>query len=132
MRSSDALKYIVAKLDETTAWTLDQIGDCDNGHDVEVDALLDLVAEAKNLVAGDPRTYSDGRVVKSQREIQDGLMTSHVWHPDAASEKSNRWRGNLPSGHPDRKSPGVYQVSTNPMTQVIDVRVVRLVGEESA
>jgi hypothetical protein len=128
MRSDDALKYAAAILRQRTDWTLDGIGGsmCDGNHETDLDATREIVDEIADLAAefGDPRRYSDGRVVKSEKEIQLGLVTSHVWHPDPAVEGSHSWRSNLPSD-PGVPSPGIYEVTTYPVTQEIHVRVVR-------
>ena len=65
-------------------------------------------------------------MVQSSAEIQPGLITSHVWHPDAATEDATSWRASLPSD-PGEPSPGVYEVSLDPVVQEIHVRVVRTV-----
>lgn len=129
MRADDALKYAAAILKERADWTLDAIGgspDC-HGHEIETGAIADIVTDIKALAEqfGDPRRYSDGRLVRSSREIETGLVTAHVWHPDPTSEQIESHRGTLLSGHPDVPSPGLYEVTTYPLTQEIHVRVVR-------
>lgn len=131
MRADDALKYAAALLRDRTDWALDSIGGsmCDDsdGHEDELDAIHLAIAEVSSLaeLLGDCQHYSDGRLVRSSREIADGLVTSHVWHPVVRMEKSESWRGQLPSYDPDIPSPGMYEVTTYPETQHIHVRVVR-------
>lgn len=131
MRSDDALKYAAAILEGCTDWALDSISGsmCEGaaGHEEELNAIRDRVDEITALAAqfGDPRRYFDGRSVKSSKEIDCGLVTSHVWHPEPSREKSESWRGHLHSGDPDVPSPGIYEVTTYPETQEIHVRVVR-------
>lgn len=130
MRADDALKYAAALLDSRTGWALDAIGGsmCDyGGHEDELDAIHDAVREVMRIasLAGNPRHYSDGRVIQSSKEIEYGFVTSHVWHPDPSFEEVSSHRGPLPSGDPDLPSPGVYEVTTYPSTQDIHVRVVR-------
>jgi hypothetical protein len=125
---ADALKYSAALLKSVTEWALDSIGGglCDAGHEDETAAIYDTVNEVRDLAAqfGDPRLYSDGRRVQSSAEIQRGLVTSHVWHPDVTAEKPSSWRSTLPSD-PGVPSPGIYEVTLDPATQDIHVRVVR-------
>lgn len=130
MRADDALKYAAAMLRSCTDWALDSIGGstCDqDGHETELDAVYDTVSLVVSLANtfGDRRVYSDGRRVESTKEIAPGFVTSHVWEPDATAEESKSHRGNLPSGDPDAPSPGIYEVTTYPLTQEIHVRVVR-------
>lgn len=133
MRADDALKYAAAILRERTEWALDEIGgsSCDqHGHEMQTDAIHDITVDIAKLAArfGDPNRYSDGRVVQSSRWIEkDALSTGHVWHPDPAEEEPHSWRGSLPSYDPDVPPPGVYEVTTDPATQEIHVRVVRTV-----
>lgn len=135
--AADALKYAAALLRGRADWTCDSIGGAmcvhevehgqQEGHDVELDAIEEVVSDIETLAAqfGDPRRYSDGRRIKTSREIEYGLVTSHVWHPDPSAEQPRSWTGHLPSGDPDVPSPGVFQVTTTPRTQEIFVRVVR-------
>ena len=127
---ADALKYAAAILRQRIEWTTDAIAgsECDGDHDIELDAIGDVSAEISALAAsfGDIDRYSDGRRVKSRAEIALGLITEHVWHPDATQEESRSWRSHLLSGDPDVQSPGIYEVTTIPETQQIDVRVVRI------
>ena len=130
MTAADYLKYAAALLNARTDWACDSIAGaiCDgaDGHEVELDAINDAVREVQKMAAlfGYARKYSDGRRVVSYAEIQPGLVTSHVWHPDAAAEERTSWRSSLPSD-PGEPSPGVYEVSLEPATQEIFVRVVR-------
>ncbi|AGT12161.1 hypothetical protein JABBAWOKKIE_62 [Mycobacterium phage Jabbawokkie] len=130
MRAEDALKYVAQLLWERTEWTTDGIAgsECGGCHDIELDALSDIASEVFDIAAmfGSLRTYSDGRVVKTRKEIAEGLVTEHVWHPDPSVEKPRTWRSSLPSGDPDLPSPGLYEVTTDPSGQQIHVRVVRL------
>lgn len=130
MRADDALKYAAALLKSCAEWTGDAIGgsSCDHGgHELELDAIADAVEEITALAGlfGNRRLYSDGRAVDSYADIDHGLTTHHVWHPDASSEARRSHRGNLLSGDPDVPSPGIYEVTTDPVTQEIHVRVVR-------
>ena len=124
----DALKYAAAILRQRTEWTLDAIGGsgCDTDHEAELDATQSVVEVIEALAAqyGDPRRYSNGRLVQSSAEIQFGLVTSHVWHPDGLAEEPRSWRSSLPSD-PGVPSPGIYEVSYEPVGQDIHVRVVR-------
>lgn len=128
----DALKYAAALLQQRMEWTTDAIAgsECTVEHETELDAVYDTSREITGLAAafGDPRRYSDGRLVKSRAEIQRGLVTEHVWHPDPTLEYRRSWRGALPSD-PDVPSPGVYEVTVDPKAQDIHVRVVRLAAE---
>lgn len=129
MCAEDVLKYAAALLDSRSGWALDSIAGslCDQGgHEDELDAMHDLVTQINGFAAqyGDSRRYSDGRAVKTSKEIVFGLVTEHVWHPDPSREESRSWRSSLPSD-PGVPSPGVYEVTTYPETQQIHVRVVR-------
>lgn len=128
MRADDALKYAAALLKATADWTGDEISgsECGGGHEVALDAVDDRVRTVVDLAAefGNPLIYSDGRVVKSRKTIDGGLITEHIWHPDPTVEKPSSWRGYLLSD-PGIPSPGVYEVETDPSTQTIHVRVVR-------
>ncbi|CAM3224952.1 hypothetical protein [Tsukamurella hominis] len=132
MNGTDAIKYLAARLAERTDWAIDSIGGsgCDHDHDDELNALMDAVAEVRTFAAefaGDPHHYSDGRLVKSSAQIDDGLYTSVVWHPIVERDEARSWRGALLSGAPGVPSPGLYEVETDPTTQMITVRVVRAV-----
>jgi hypothetical protein len=126
--AADALKYAAALLKSRTDWTTDAIGgsDCSIDHDTELDAIGDVVDEIRGLAGrfGDMTRYSNGRRVESSAEIARGLVTHHVWHPDAAAEPSRSWRSHLPSD-PGEPSPGIYEVELHPASQEILVRVVR-------
>lgn len=134
MRADDALKYAAAILEDRARWALDSIGGscCDDqtGHELESDSIFEITEDIVKLASqfGDPNRYSDGRSVRSSTWIEkDSLSTGHVWHPDPAQERPASWRGHLLSGDPDTPSPGIYEVTTNPVTQDIHVRVVRAV-----
>jgi hypothetical protein len=127
--AADYLKYAAALLKERIDWTTDNIAGsgCDHdGHEQDTDAINDIADDILTLAAqfGDPRRYSDGRRVQSSAEIEHGLITSHVWHPDTTAEESRSWRSSLPSD-PGEPSPGLYEVTLEPTTQDIHVRVVR-------
>ncbi len=130
MRADDALKYAFAVVRDRVEWTTDEIGgsSCDHhGHELQCDAMFNLIEEIGSLAGqfGDTNLYSDGRVVRSVRWIEkDALSTGHVWHPDPSQERPQSWRGHLLSD-PGVPSPGIYEVSTDPATQEIHVRVVR-------
>jgi hypothetical protein len=128
--AADALKYAAAHLKSVTNWALDSIGGglCDGDHEDETAAIYDAVNEVLEIASrfGDRRIYSDGRRVEQYAEIQKGLVTHHVWHPDARTEEPRSWRSSLPSD-PGVPSPGVYEVTLEPSIQEIHVRVVRTV-----
>ncbi|GAB5904575.1 hypothetical protein [Mycobacteroides chelonae] len=126
---ADMLKYAAALLAARLEWITDEItgSGCDHGgHEPSIDALCDTGIQISELASlcGDPLRYSDGRQVKSTREIEQGVITSHVWYPDPGQEKPQSWRGAL-RHDPDEPSPGVYEVTLTPATQDIHVRVVR-------
>lgn len=128
-RADDALKYAAAILKSRTDWTTDAIGGsgCDTDHELELDAIDDTVREIRELAAqfGDPRRYSDGRMVEASAEIQRGLIAHHVWHPDPGVEQPTSWRADLPHD-PETPVPGIYEVSTDPVAQDIHVCTVRV------
>ncbi|APE17762.1 hypothetical protein BOH72_23370 [Mycobacterium sp. WY10] len=124
----DALKYAAAILKHREEWATDAIGgsDCTVDHELELEALSDTTREICALAAqfGDPCRYTDGRRVKSHAEIEYGVVTEHVWHPDPAAEEARSWRGTL-RHDPGVPCSGLYEVTTTPETQEIHVRVVR-------
>ncbi|MAS06193.1 MAG: hypothetical protein CL534_16135 [Ahrensia sp.] len=126
---ADYLKYAAAMLWQRVEWTTETIAvsSCDGAHDHELDAITDAACEIKSLAMqfGDPRRYSDGRAVQTTQQIEDGCYTVHVWHPEAATEDPRSWRGSL-RHDPDEPCPGVYEVTTDPATQQVHVRTVRL------
>lgn len=130
MRADDALKYAAALLHARADWVVDSIAGslCEgaDGHEAELDAIADISAEIDRLAAdfGNRLVYSDGRVVKSGTWIDNVVYTEHIWHPDATQEESRSWRGRLISD-PGVPSPGLYEVTTYPVTQEIHIRVVR-------
>ncbi|WP_440712083.1 hypothetical protein [Gordonia sp. FQ] len=133
MRADDAIKYAAAKLAHCTDWACDSIGGsmCDVDHSVETDAIGEAVGELYCLAAefGDPKTYSNGRIVQSRIWIvENELTTEVVWHPLPDGEGPQTWRGELSSGHPDLPSPGRYEVPTDPVTQQVFVKVFRDAG----
>ncbi|MCH9729156.1 MAG: hypothetical protein K0U84_05660 [Actinomycetia bacterium] len=126
--AADYLKYAAAILRQRIDWTTDAIGgsDCTIDHVRELDAIDDTLIEITYLAAqfGDPHHYADGRRVKTATEIEHGVVTEHVWHPDITAEEPRSWRGTL-RHDPDQPCPGLYEVSTTPATQELHVRVVR-------
>jgi hypothetical protein len=133
IRADDALKYAAAKLKSCTEWACDSIAGslCDHeGHEDELGAIYDTAAFIQGLAAqyGDLNRYSDGRAIKSHKDVTEdaGLRIEHIWEPNPYAEERSSWRGNLHSGHPDIPSPGVYEVSTSPLTQEIHIRVLTL------
>jgi hypothetical protein len=116
-------------LKSRTQWADDSIAGSDecNGHELELEAIDHTVTEIRRLAAqfGDPGRYSDGRVIESRAEIVPGFVTCHVWHPDPNVEEPASHRGLLLSD-PGVPSPGIYEVSTDPATQDIHIRVVRI------
>lgn len=127
IRPDDALKYAAAKLKSCTEWATDSIGAKTETVDDELDAINATVTEICGLAMQLPSRgrYSDGRAVVTRARILDGLVTEVVWHPDPAQDSPSSWRAALPSD-PDVASPGVYEVMTDPATQDVHVRVVRL------
>jgi hypothetical protein len=137
MRAEDALKYAAAILTKRTGWACEAIGtseECgtsemygDDVHGDELTAISAAVDEIRALAArfGDPRRYSDGRPIGTYAEIVPGFHTEHIWLPNPAEEKPRSWRDELPSFDPDLPSPGRYEVSTDPATQQVHVRVMR-------
>lgn len=127
--AADALKYAAALLRQRADWTTDLIGGsgCNVDHETSLAAIEATSDEISALATqfGDPRRYSDGRLVKSAREIEPGLVTEHVWHPDPSAEPATSWRGAL-RHDPDEPSPGIFEVTLDPAAQVIHVRTVRL------
>lgn len=127
--AADALKYAAAILRQRSEWTTDAIdcAECAIDHDTELDAILGICDEISALTEqfGDPRRYSDGRLVISRAEIQRGLTTEHVWQPNSTQEEPRSWNSSLPSD-PDVPSPGVYEVTTDPQTQRIHVQIVKI------
>lgn len=128
---SDALKWATAILRACEEWTTDSIAGsgCDHdGHAAELDAIHDVVTEIRSLAielfGRELMVYSDGRAVEQYAQIEDGVVTHHVWHPDPTSEDPRSWRGTL-RHDPGEPSPGVYEVSTDPARQSIRVQVVR-------
>lgn len=125
---ADLLKYAAALLAQRVEWTTDEISGsmCSGEHQIPLDAICDAASEIAALASqcGDTRRYSDGRHVRSSREIESGVITEHVWHPDPAAEQPSSWRGAL-RHDPGVPSPGVYEVTLAPVTQEILVRVVR-------
>lgn len=132
MRADDALKWIAARLHSCTDWAVDSIAGsiCEgaDGHEIELEALADIAAEINGIASefGDRGRYSDGRSVASTAAIEDGHTTSHIWHPDPAREKPQSWRGKL-LHDPGTPCPGRYEVTTDPRTQALNVRVIRAV-----
>lgn len=128
MRADDYLKYAAARLHSCTDWAIDSIAGsiCDHGHEDELNDLSDIAAEINGIAAdfGNRLIYSDGRVVKTRKEIEQGHTIEHIWHPDPVQNKAHSWRGKL-LHDPGTPCPGIYEVTTDPATQDIHVRVVR-------
>lgn len=128
----DYLKYVAKFVRRRVDWTTDEIGGsgCDHGgHELQCGAISQLCGELDDVVAlfdGDPNRYSDGRAVESGAWIENAVYVSHVWHPDPSQDKSRSWRGKL-LHDPGTPCPGIYEVTTDPATQEIHVRVIRLV-----
>lgn len=127
----DFMKYATAILRACEEWTTDSIAGsgCDHdGHAAELDAIHDVVTEIRamaiELFGRDLMVYSDGRAVEQYATIEDGVVTHHVWHPDAAREEPRSWRGTL-RHDPGEPAPGVFEVTTHPAAQEITVQVVR-------
>jgi hypothetical protein len=127
--AEDALKYAAAMLKQRTGWATDSVvgAECGEAHEDACDLVDDAVTEVRRLAAafGDPRRYSDGRVVRSEAEIQRGLSAEHIWHPDplpgattvVARQAAVRSRRTVPwhlrgvdrSGHPaDSRAGGAH------------------------
>lgn len=137
VRADDALKYAAATLADAWSFASEAIGcaECgaadEFGDDVHADALAimrSVVAEIRDLAArlGDPHHYSDSRRVSTSARIMNGFHAGHIWHPSAAEEQPQRFRGALPSFDDDSDvSSGRYEYDTDPATQTITTRVVR-------
>jgi hypothetical protein len=127
--AADALKYAAAILKSTADWTTDAIAGstCDVDHDTELDEIAAVVVAIHKLASqfGDITRYSDGRPVQTRAEIQTGLVAEHIWHPDATAEHAKSWTSALPAD-PGESSPGLYEVISDPSTQELHVRVVRM------
>ena len=126
--AADYLKYAAAALKQRIDWTTDAIGGalCEGDHETPLDALHGISRDITAITTqfGDPDRYSDGRQVTTVREIEPGLITEHIWHPDPTTEEPRSWRGHL-MFDPDESCPGVYQIETDPTTQQVRVQVVR-------
>lgn len=129
LSAADALKYAATLLRSRADWIIAEIGGAmceDEMHETPLDALDDLVDQigALALAFGDPRRYSDGRLVKTRATIENHFATEHLWHPTPGVEKPCSWSGALmhDPGTPDR---GLFTVNTNPTDQTIHVCVVR-------
>lgn len=138
--AEDALKYAAAILTERISWTTEAIGcseECGHGeqcgddvHRDELEAIDAVVREIRSFAArfGDSRRYSDGRMIIAHAEIVRGFVAEHIWHPSPAEEQPQTRGGEVPSFDPNRPSPGRYQVSSEPATQTLHVRVMRAVA----
>lgn len=126
--AADALKYAAALLWARADWTGDSISgsDCKVDHETELGAIHEMAREIRDMAAqfGDLMRYSDGRRVEQYAQIETGLVTHHIWLPNPTTEPPTSWRSALPHD-PGEPSPGVYEVNIDPMTQSIDVTVVR-------
>jgi hypothetical protein len=131
----DSLRYINSHCNDLLEYVLDRLS-CDLP-DRDVEDLQSMIESVQHDIrtelkahASDAtmparlQTYSNGRVVRSNAEIEDGLVTSHTWHPNASAQESRSWRASLPSD-PGVPSPGIYEVTLEPVMQDIHVRVVR-------
>jgi hypothetical protein len=136
----DSLRYINSHCFDLLDYVIDSLG-CSkpNGlneeqtedlqamlESVQVDIRTELKAHASDAtMPARLQSYSNGRRVRSDAEIQYGLVTSHTWHPDASAQETRSWRSSLPSD-PGVPSPGIYEVTLEPAAQDIHVRVVRI------
>jgi hypothetical protein len=136
----DSLRYINSHCFDLLDYVIDSLG-CSkpNGLDeeqtedlqsmlesIQADIRTELKAHASDAtMPGRLQYYSNGRRVNSAAVIEDGLVTSHTWHPDATAQESRSWRSSLPSD-PGIPSPGIYEVTLEPTAQDIHVRVVRI------
>lgn len=120
----DRIKHAAAEADSASDWALSEIGDCDGERDLAVDVLCEALAKLLAAVhqLDNRHRYSDGRAIVSRVEIVDGLVAQHIWKPDG--EEPTKWRSDLPSFDPDVPSPGKYEVTTDPATQGIHVRIL--------
>lgn len=125
MRADDALKYALEMFAERTEWAQTAISTI-AGDDPDIAFLDAALCEIENLALrfGDPARYSDGRRVKSRADIAQGIYYEHIWHPEMSQETPQNWRGKLLSD-PGNPCPGYFVVTTDPVAQQIDVRVVR-------
>lgn len=123
MTVEDQIKYAAACADVTCEWALTECGDCENEHDTAVNAISDALLELLSAVhrLPDRHRYSDGRVIVSRVEVEYGLIAQHIWKP--GNEDPQSWRSDLPHdpGTPPR---GKYEVTTDPVTQQMHVRVL--------
>lgn len=94
--------------------------------DGELLGLRDSVRELAALF-GDINKYHDGRLVRSYIQIEYGLTTERIWHPDPAQDAVTRWDGHL-LHDPGTPCPGKYVVTCDPDGQCVDVRVIRAVA----
>jgi hypothetical protein len=137
----DSLRYIDSHCHGLLDYIIDRLG-CSLGsggldeeetedlqsmlESIEADIRTELNAHASDATMPSRlQHYSNGRRVRSDAEIQDGLVTSNTWHPDASAQESRSWRASLPSD-PGIPSPGIYEVTLDPVAQDIHVRLVRL------
>lgn len=129
MRADDALKYVAAVAAVRINVALKGIRGSDvcDGHEGEGDEIWNVVKDIQQQAAkfGDTTRYSDGRSVFTAANIDNYTAVLYIWTPDAAEESPRSWTGTLLSD-PGAPSPGVYEVSTDPTTQQLHVRVVRL------
>jgi hypothetical protein len=135
----DSLRYINSHCNGLLDYIIDRLGcslpdglDEEETEDlqsmlesIQADIRTELKAHASDAtMPGRLQVYSNGRRVNSAAEIQDGLVTTHTWHPDASAQGSRSWRSSLPAD-PGIPSPGIYEVTLEPVAQDIFVRVVR-------
>ena len=129
--AEDMFKYAAALLDERAEWALGSIASTESGDDHEnaLNGMQAIVEEIGCMAEefGDPNRYSCGRRIRTQIDVQRGLVTEHIWHPDPGSEAVLSWTGDLPpkvDGGPPR---GRYEVTIDPWTQ--DVTVITRVKQ---
>lgn len=133
--AEDALKFLAAHGRQNLDYAIDALCDLAENDEELVGHIQDLLMEVQSELdaAVEAHTdrrwrYSNGRVVRTAKEIQYGLVTSHVWHPEPGYEQPRSWHGPLPSD-PGVPSPGIYTVALDPVRQAIDVNVIRAVDE---
>lgn len=110
---------------------LDSVYD-DDVHDQLDDVLSQLSEVADQILRvalkfGDVNRYFDGRMVTTSAEVEFGIRQEHIWYPDPAAEPRGSSTESLPLlSADDPTSPGVCYIETDPATQTITTRVVRL------
>lgn len=80
----------------------------------------------------DALKYAYARMRATAEWTLDSIGGSMCDHRDLLPFGEPRsWRGTLSSGDPDIPSPGIFEVSTDPSTQQIHTRVIRIAGGAS-